>query len=142
MAKRGIFVPPSGENDESTENAPPITPPIMLPSKNVQRPPDKRKNGGLDARWALLVGLWAAAMTAGGIFIPIAIGEGAASMLRWLDESGSSRRALPGFRRHVWLMGGRRSAGRRWGRPRGRVSPVLRFVPFSETCSSALEEAE
>ena len=73
-----------------------------------------------EARLAALALLWAAAISVGGIFVPIAIREGAEQSLRWLDGGGSlipapTRRAFGGYRG--------RWRGKGWG------DAVLSYVP-------------
>ncbi|CAB1099758.1 unnamed protein product [Ectocarpus sp. CCAP 1310/34] len=50
------------------------------------KPPAKLQR---EARLAALVVLWGAAVAIGGVFVPIAIGVGAARSLRWLDDGGT-----------------------------------------------------
>ncbi|CBN78065.1 expressed unknown protein [Ectocarpus siliculosus] len=74
------------------------------------KPPAKLQR---EARLAALVVLWGAAVALGGVFVPIAIGVGAARSLRWLDNGGT---LVP----------------KRWSRPLGRGwrrARALSFVP-------------
>ncbi|CAM9581579.1 unnamed protein product [Ectocarpus sp. 13 AM-2016] len=89
-------------------------------SGNAQQPPtseggDPKPPAKLqrEARLAALVVLWGAAVAVGGVFVPIAIGVGAARSLRWLDDGGT---LVP----------------KRWGRQLGtgwRRTRALSFVP-------------
>ncbi|CAM9173508.1 unnamed protein product [Ectocarpus sp. 4 AP-2014] len=75
------------------------------------KPPAKLQR---EARLAALVVLWGAAVAVGGVFVPIAIGVGAARSLRWLDDGGT---LVP----KRWKG---RQLGRGWRRAR-----ALSFVP-------------
>lgn len=68
--------------------APTVPPPADLPAPQPtsRTPPPELPR---EARLVALALLWAAAVTARGVFIPIAIGEGAANTWRWLDDGGT-----------------------------------------------------
>lgn len=104
---------------------------MVPPTQPTSKPPSKKKEEEVaalpsEARLAALAVLWVAAVSAGGIFIPIAIGEGASQAWRWLDDGGSllpkkmRRRRRFGEGRGVMMWGTR---GRRWS------DAVLSYVP-------------
>lgn len=110
---------------EPASNTPPPTPP----------PPLRR-----EARLAALALLWAAALSAGGVFVPIAIGEGAADAWRWLDGGGSV--PIPNGIRRIFREGMGRWLSEKWrrGRMRDRDVAALSFVPVRARAHTAEEQ--
>lgn len=106
MEQRGV-TPEGGEVQGDLSARLPVlspSPPPPIPSDETaaqptsKRPPPKVPR---EARMAALALLLSAAVVAGGVFVPIAIGEGAARVMRWLDDGGtiapkSLRRYLAG----------------------------------------------
>lgn len=133
MEQRGVM-PEGGEvqgdlSGRLTVPSPSSPPPILLDETAAQptskRPPPKVPR---EARMAALALLLSAAVVAGGVFVPIAIGEGAARVMRWLDDGGtlapkSLRRNLAGYGRFSMLPTIRRRQ-KQW---------CLSYVPFLES---------
>lgn len=108
--------------------------PAMIPPTQVTPKPPSETALPREARLAALAVLWVAAVSTGGVFIPIAIGEGASQAWRWLDGGGSlvPKRLRGRFGRGgVW---GRR--GRRWN------DAVLSYVPVLTRAGEVDEDQE
>lgn len=130
MLQRGVtpvedfFADPSPE-PSAVLLSPTVSPPPQTPAENrspSQPTPNTPPPPVLprEARLAALALLWAAAVSVGGVFVPIAIREGATSSLRWLDDGGT---LIPAPVRRV--LGGYRG---RW-RGKGWGSAVLSYIP-------------
>lgn len=87
-----------------------------------------------------MLGLLAAAVVAGGVFVPLAIREGASNMLRWLGENGEGGRIrmsspVPGRRRRVRPAMGRAGGAMMYfvGQPRRQwaYGAEVGFVPVA-----------
>ena len=102
---------PSPQSSRPTEGTSPQT--------TSKRPPPKLPR---EAQLAALALLWAAAISAGGIFVPVAIGEGAARTLRWLDDDGT---LVPERLRRPSVWEGGRRWRWRWLHRRRRCNPSL-----------------
>lgn len=108
----------------------PSSPPPLPSDETAAQPTSKRPPPKVprEARMAALALLLSAAVVAGGVFVPIAIGEGAARVMRWLDDGGtlapkSMRRYLAGFGGFSMLSTIRRRQ-KQWR---------LRYVPVLES---------
>lgn len=108
--------------------------PAKVPPTQATPKPPSEAALPREARLAALAVLWVAAVSAGGVFIPIAIGEGASQAWRWLDDGGS---LVPK------VLRGRFGRGGMWGR-RGRrwSDAVLSYVPVLRRASEVDEDQE
>lgn len=98
-----------------------------------------------EVRLAALALLYGAAIALGGVFVPIAIGVGAARSLRWLDDGGT---LMPKkWRRHFSLGGSRGQpwearSGRRWRNAVPSYVPALARMPRGEHLGGSGDDDE
>lgn len=122
MEKRGIVIISLDDDPTGSRLPSPKSFPDDLGNSNPQRTNPESGNKSQNSnqnkrssalrrqvRLALLAGLWAGAVAVGGVFIPIAIAEGAADMVGWLDDH--SGKVFPILPRRVGS----------WGRGFGRM---------------------